>query len=173
MSFAWIAIRDGVTRRLSSHKNLLVAIRHPQYVLIKTYNKWFCFVMLYFVMVISSAIQVKHLTILFRAVALALGLHLDSFTAPLHSPNGRHLPAVRDVQGDCHLGLKNGENSHWSREPIMQWGTRQSQSIFIATNHTSAMQVTWRPCLIPHWQSYSGSLAWNECHICRRALWRL
>ena len=33
---------------------------------------------------------------------------LDSFTVPLHSPNGRHLPAVRVVQRDCHWGLKNG-----------------------------------------------------------------
>ena len=26
---------------------------------------------------------------------------IDSFTVPLHSPNGRHLPAVRTVQRDC------------------------------------------------------------------------
>ena len=26
---------------------------------------------------------------------------VDSFTVSLHSPNGRHLPAVRAVQGDC------------------------------------------------------------------------
>ena len=60
---------------------------------------------------------------------------LDSFTVPLHSPNNRHLPAVRAVQRDCHWSLKNGGNSHWSREPITQWGTRQSQSIFRPTNH--------------------------------------
>ena len=47
---------------------------------------------------------------------------LDSFTVPLHSPNGRHLPAVRTVQRDCHWGLKNDGNSHWSCESIMQWG---------------------------------------------------
>ena len=56
--------------------------------------------------------------------------YLDSFTVPLHSPNGRHLPAVRAVQRDCHWGMKNGGNSHWSYEPIMQWDTRQSQFIF-------------------------------------------
>ena len=62
---------------------------------------------------------------------------VDSFTVPLHSPNGRHLPAVRAVQRDSHWSLKNGENSHWSCGPIMQWGTRQSQSIFSPTNHKS------------------------------------
>ena len=56
--------------------------------------------------------------------------YLDSFTVPLHSPNGRHLPAVRAVQRDCHWGMKNGGNSHWSYEPIMQWDTRQSQCMF-------------------------------------------
>ena len=76
---------------------------------------------------------------------------LDSFTVPLHSPNGRQLPAVRAVQRDCHWGLKNGGNSHWSCEPIMQWGTRQSQSIFRLTNHKSVMPANWRPCPI---QSY-------------------
>ena len=74
---------------------------------------------------------------------------VDSFTVPLHSPNGRHLPAVMAMQRDCHWGLKNGGNSHWSREPTMQWGTKQPQSIFKSTNHKNAM-----PCLIPHWQSY-------------------
>ena len=35
------------------------------------------------------------------------------------------MPAVRAVHGDCHWGLKNTGNSHWSCDPIMQWGTRQ------------------------------------------------
>ena len=51
------------------------------------------------------------------------------------------------VQGDCHGGLKNGENSHWSRKHIIQRGTRQSQSIFRPTNHKSAMtvnRITWQ-----------------------------
>ena len=26
---------------------------------------------------------------------------IDSFTVSLHSPNGRHLPAIRAMQGDC------------------------------------------------------------------------
>ena len=64
---------------------------------------------------------------------------VDSFTVPLHSPNSRHLPAVRTVQRDCHWGLKNGGNSHWSREPITQRGTRQSQSIFRPANHKSVV----------------------------------
>ena len=54
---------------------------------------------------------------------------LDVFTVPLHSPNSRHLPAVRVVQWDWQRGLKNLENSHWSGEPIMQRSTRQFQSI--------------------------------------------
>ena len=82
------------------------------------------------------------------------GLGINSFTVPLHSPNGMQLPAVRAVQGDCHWGLKNSWNSHWSREPIMQWGTGQSQSIFRLTNHKRVMPANWRPCLIYHWQSY-------------------
>ena len=79
---------------------------------------------------------------------------LDSFTVPLHSPNGRHLPAGRAVQRDCHWGLKNGGNYLWSHDPMMQWDTRQSQSIFRQTNYKRAMPANWRPCLIPHWQSY-------------------
>ena len=49
---------------------------------------------------------------------------VDSFTVSLHSPNGRHLPAVRAVQGDCQWPLKNGGNSRWSWEPKMHcdWG---------------------------------------------------
>ena len=78
----------------------------------------------------------------------------DSFTVPLHSPNGRHLPAVRAAERNCHWGLKNGGNSHWSRKPIMQWGTSQSQSIFRLTNHKSVMPANRKPCRIPHWQSY-------------------
>ena len=69
-----------------------------------------------------------------------------SFTVPMDS--------IRAVQSDCHGGLKNDGNSHWSREPIMQLGTRQSQSIFRPTNHKSLMPANWRPYLIPHWQSY-------------------
>ena len=30
---------------------------------------------------------------------------LDLFTVSLHSPNGRHLPAIRAVQGDCQWPL--------------------------------------------------------------------
>ena len=54
---------------------------------------------------------------------------------------GSCLPAIRAVQRDCHWGMKNGGNSHWSREPIMQWSTRQSQSIFRPTNGKREMQA--------------------------------
>ena len=80
------------------------------------------------------------------------------FHSPLHSPDGSHLPAVRAVQSagqsDCHWGLKNGGNSHWSRDTIMQRGIRQSHSIFRPTNHKRVMPANRRSCLIPHWQSY-------------------
>ena len=82
------------------------------------------------------------------------GNDIDSFTVILHSPNGRHLPAVRAVQRDCHWGPKNGGNSYWLCQPIMQWGTRQFQSIFRPTNPKSIMPAKWRPCLIPHWQPH-------------------
>ena len=64
---------------------------------------------------------------------------IDTFTVHLHRPNHRHLPKA--VQRDCHWGLKNGGNSHWSCETIMQWGTRQSQSICRPTNHKSSYQA--------------------------------
>ena len=81
-------------------------------------------------------------------------IRLDSFTVPLHSPNGRQLPAVRAAQRDCHWGLNSSWNSHWSREPIMQWGTGQSQSIFRPTNYKRVMPANWTPYLKPHWRSY-------------------
>ena len=69
---------------------------------------------------------------------------LDSFTVPLYSPND--LPAVRAVQRECHWDLKNGGNSHWSRESIMQWGTRLSHFISRPTNHKRVTPANWRPC---------------------------
>ena len=81
---------------------------------------------------------------------------IDSFTISLHSPNGRQMPAIRAVQGDCQWPLKNGGNSHWSRshEPTMHcmWGV--PQSIFGSANHTANNSANRRPCLIAHWQSY-------------------
>ena len=44
---------------------------------------------------------------------------VDFFTVPLHSPNGRQLPAVRAVQRDCHWHLKNYGNPHRLHEPII------------------------------------------------------
>ena len=77
---------------------------------------------------------------------------IDSFTVPLHSPNGRQLPAIRAVQRDNHWSLKNSRDSHWTPVPIMQWGTRQSQSIFRPTNHKRVMPANkkvWWLCLVP------------------------
>ena len=47
---------------------------------------------------------------------------LDSLTVSLHSLNGRHLPAVKAVQGDCQW--ENVGNSHRSHEPTIHcdWG---------------------------------------------------
>ena len=67
----------------------------------------------------------------------------------MHSPNGRHLLADRAVLTDCHRSLEKGGNPHWSREPIMQRGIRQSHSIFRPTNHKRVMPANWRPFLIP------------------------
>ena len=96
-----------------------------------------------------------------------------SFTVPLHNPIGRQMPAIRVVQRDCHWGLKNGGNSHWSREPILQWGTRQSQHLFRPANHKSVMPANWRPCLLPHWHSYchhQAGTVWQSIHICITSL---
>ena len=49
---------------------------------------------------------------------------VDSFTVSLHSPNARQMPAVRTVQGDYQWALKDGGNSHWSRQTIhCDWDT--------------------------------------------------
>ena len=63
---------------------------------------------------------------------------IDSFTVSLHSPNGRHMPAIRAVQGDCQWPLKHSKNFHRSCEPIMHcmWGV--SQFIFRSANHTAS-----------------------------------
>ena len=55
----------------------------------------------------------------------------------------------------------------------MQLSTRRSQSIFRPTNHNSVMPANWRPCLIPHWQSYchqirtvyQSSTTWFGCTV--------
>ena len=49
-------------------------------------------------------------------------IHDQTLSQSLAQPLHRHLPAVRSVQRDCDWGLKNGGNSHWSWEPIMQSG---------------------------------------------------
>ena len=54
---------------------------------------------------------------------------LDFVTIPLHSPNDRNLPAVGPVQEHCQWRLKNGGKSHRSREPTMQYDTRQSDTV--------------------------------------------
>ena len=63
------------------------------------------------------------------------------FHSHFHIPSGRHLPAIRALQRDCHWGLKSNGNSNWSCEPIIQWGTRQSQTIFRTINHKVGIQA--------------------------------
>ena len=95
--------------------------------------------------------------------------HSRLFHSPLAQPYWKAF-AVKAVRRDCHWGLKNSGNSHWSCQPIMQWGTRQSWSIFRPTNpkrmmpanwrpwlpttHKRVMPANWRPWRLPHWQSY-------------------
>ena len=75
---------------------------------------------------------------------------LDYFTVSLHSPNGRHLPAVRAVQGYCQWPLKNNGNSYWSLEPTMhcRWGFPQSTPR--PTNHRRVSLTHWKLCFIFH-----------------------
>ena len=61
--------------------------------------------------------------------------YLDSFTVSMHSPNGRHLPVISTVQGDCHWPLQNTSQASLQ----MHCSTRQSQSIFRPTNHRLVM----------------------------------
>ena len=81
-------------------------------------------------------------------------LHVDSFTVSLHIPYGRHLPAVRDVQGDCQQPLKNCGNFHWSHKPIMHcmWGG--PRSIFWSANHWVRNTENRSHVLYPTEQSY-------------------
>ena len=79
---------------------------------------------------------------------------LDSFTVYLHRPNGRHLPAVRSVQGDYRWpNLKR-----WKFSPVT-WAhnllcLRYSQPVFRPASHRGVMPANWRQCLRPNWQSY-------------------
>ena len=57
------------------------------------------------------------------------------FVVSLHSPNGRHLPAVMAVQVDCPWHLQTSGNSHRPHDPIVHCDTRQSQHIFKPTDH--------------------------------------
>ena len=71
-------------------------------------------------------------------------LPLDSFTVSLHSSNGRHLPAIRAVQGDCLWPLKNGRNFHQSHNPIIHC----NQSIPQPINQPIAKE--WRQTVEGH-----------------------
>ena len=79
------------------------------------------------------------------SVYIGKRVSLDSFTVPLHSPNGRHMTNVNSHRfsdssdSPFATGVGNSGNSYWSYEPIMQWGSRQSQYIFRPTNHKSVM----------------------------------
>ena len=71
-------------------------------------------------------------------------IRIDSFAVSLHSPNGRHLPAFRAVQGDCQWPLKNCGNPH----PIMHCMWRVPQSIFGSVNHIDCNTVNWMPTVL-------------------------
>ena len=88
---------------------------------------------------------------------------LDSFTVHLTQPQRQAKPVVRAVQRDCQWHLKNGRNSHWSREPIIQWRRCVSQSIFRSANHKSMDQLQ------PVWGNVSyptGSPTANKLGLC-------
>ena len=81
-------------------------------------------------------------------------LFVDCLTIFLHSPNGRQLPAVSAVQGDCQWHLKK-----WQNFPPVKWAhdalkLRHSPTFVWIRIITNDMGASWRPCLIPHWQSY-------------------
>ena len=71
--------------------------------------------------------------------------YLDSFTVPLHSPNGTHL-SLGLCKGTVSGLWKSGRNFHWSREPIIHCDTRHSKSIFRPTTHKRVMLAKPRPC---------------------------
>ena len=52
--------------------------------------------------------------------------------------------------GLCQWSMKNGGNSHGSREPTIH-GDWDNLNIYV--DHT-IMPANWSQCLIPHWQSY-------------------
>ena len=67
----------------------------------------------------------------------------DHFTVSLHSHNGRHLPAIMAVQGDCQWPLKSGRYFQQSHAPTIfcNWGSLNQP-----------ITKGWcQPCPIPHW----------------------
>ena len=74
------------------------------------------------------------------------GLAVDSFTVSLHSPNSRHLPAVRAVQRDCQWPLKTMEipTSHVSPQSILTEA--------ILSYLDQPITKGWSPHLTSHWQ---------------------
>ena len=80
-----------------------------------------------------------------------------TFTVSLHCPNGRHLPAVRVVQGDCQWICKTVKTP---ADPVipcsMHRNTRQSQPLFRATYHERAIRASWCACRTPHWVLLPG-----------------
>ena len=79
---------------------------------------------------------------------LSFDLILDSFTVPLHSPNGRH--ACRYC---CAKGLSLGSEKRWEFPPVTrahnEMGTRLYQFTFRPTNHKRVTPASWRPFLYP------------------------
>ena len=86
---------------------------------------------------------------------------LDCFTVSLHSQNGRHLPAVRAVQGDCRWPLKNGGNCYQLCEPRMHYNWGISQPVFISTNYKEVIPANSH---IRHSRADRALLRWRkEC----------
>ena len=52
---------------------------------------------------------------------------IDAFTVSLHSPNGRQMPAIRAVQGDCQWPWK------WWKFPLVIWAQGSLQRRHLPT----------------------------------------
>ena len=103
---------------------------------------------------------------LYKAVTphlyIEIGLPLSTSNSPgirfmdqqLTDGNGYVLRLFDNPLAHPWLSLKTGGNAQWSHEPTMHCNIRQSWPIFTPTNHKIMMPANWRPCLIPHWQSY-------------------
>ena len=96
-------------------------------------------------------------------------------TVPVHSPNGRHLPAVRAVQKDCHWGLKNGARGLWKSIVIgvaghaIHYWRRTWKVGCIVFWHNSITQVSNTRITQWNWINYTHSFLWDViAHTCQK-----